>query len=150
MTEVKKVKPINREEIAQQLEANKASWSELKDRLMQEELIDDDGYPTESALKLIEEWHWIDCKGLLEFIGGIWYSANWGWREVDASLLREGDRDYNKNGGKLLFISTAGWSGNESLIRAFKSNDMAWHLCWIQSRRGGHYIFTPHEFKDEA
>lgn len=136
-------------ELQAQHEKDMAAWSELKARLMDEELVDEDGYPTEAALELITKWHWTDCKGLLEFIEGIWYMSDWGWKDVDASQLKTTDRDYNAEGGALLFVSTAGWSGNESLIRALQDNWMAWHLCWIQSRRGGHYIFKPHEFKDD-
>lgn len=139
-----------REKWARQLEVDKAAWDELKSRLMGEDHLDDDGYPTDAALELIEEWHWTDCKGLIEFIKGLWHLASWGWTEVNANELDKDDDDYDEKGGKLLFISTAGWSGNESIIRAFQTNSMAWGLCWIQSRRGGHYIFTPHEFKDGA
>ena len=140
----------SREDIAAQLEAAQAEWEELKESLMAEEHIDDDGYPTDAALELIEKWHWSDCVGLLEFIKSIWHLASWGWTEVDASQLSPTDDDYNKDGSRLLFVSTAGWSGNESVIRAFKANHMAWGLCWIQSRRGGHYIFKPHSFEDDA
>lgn len=140
---------LNREELQSSLEADQAAWAELKAKLMDEEHIDDDGYPTDAALELIEKWHWTDCKGLLEFIGGIWYMSDWGWKEVDASELKPTDDDYKAEGGPLLFASTAGWSGNESIIRAFQDNWMAWNLCWIQSRRGGHFIFKPHEFKDD-
>jgi hypothetical protein len=140
---------LKREELQRQLEADMAAWAELKSKLMQEDFIDDDGYPTEPALELIKKWHWSDCKGLFEFIKDIWHLRSWGWTEVDASQLTPTDDDYNKDGGKLFFISTAGWSGNESIITALKSNTMAWTLTWVQSRRGGHYIFTEHEFKDD-
>lgn len=140
---------LNHEELNRKLEADKAAWADLKAKLMQEEFIDDDGYPTDAALELVEKWYWGDCKGLLEFIHSIWHLKSWGWTEVDASTLSRESDDYDEKGGTLLFVSTGGWSGNESLIGAFRSNDMAWHLCWIESRRGGHYIFKQHEFKDD-
>lgn len=138
-----------KEEIEAQIEAEQAAWAQLKAKLMEEELLDEDGYPTDAALELVTKWHWADCKGLFEFISGIWYLRSWGWTEVDASKLDKDDDDYDEKGGELLFISTAGWSGNESIIRALKDNHMAWMLCWVQSRRGGHFIFEPHQFKDE-
>jgi len=46
-------------------------------------------------------------------------------------------------------ISTGGWSGNESIIHEMQENSMMWHLNWVQSCRGGHYIFELREFKDE-
>lgn len=131
------------------LEADIAAWAKLKAKVIDEELIDDDGYPTDAALELVEKWHWTDCKGLLEFIESIWHLRSWGWSELDRKDLPKDDDDYDEKGGRLLYVSTGGWSGNESIIHAFKSNNMAWGLCWIQSRRGGHYIFTPHEFKDD-
>jgi hypothetical protein len=143
------MKRFDHEEMSRKLEADKAAWAELKARLMQEELTDDDGYPTDAALELIEKWHWLDTTGLLEFIKDIWHLRSWGWAEVDANDLDEKDDDYDKDGGKLYFISTAGWSGNESIIHALKSNSMAWGLTWVQSRRGGHYIFKQHELKDD-
>ena len=137
------------EKLQRQLDADVAAWGELKARLMAEEHVDDDGYPTDAALELIEKWHWTDCEGLFEFIKSVWHLSGWGWSEVNASELEPTDDDYNAKGGTLLFVSTAGWSGNESIIRALQGNWMAWSLCWIQSRRGGHYIFKPHEFKDD-
>lgn len=140
---------LNREELTRQLEADMAAWAELKARLMQEDFVDDDGYPTDAALELIEAWHWTDCTGLFEFIKEIWHLRTWGWTEGDAKDLDKHHDDYDKDGGKLYFISTGGWSGNESIIRALQSNTMAWALTWVQSRRGGHYIFKQHEFKDD-
>lgn len=141
---------LSQEELQSQLDADVAAWGELKARLIAEEHVDDDGYPTDAALELIEKWHWTDCKGLLEFIKSVWHLRSWGWTEVNASELQPTDDDYSAEGGALLFISTAGWSGNESIIGAFQRNTMAWHLCWIQSRRGGHFIFSVHQFKGDA
>jgi hypothetical protein len=143
------MKRMTKEEVEAKMAADRAQWEELKKRLMEEEHLDDDGYPTDAALELIEKWYWDDCTGLLEFIKSIWHMRSWGWTEVNANELDKDDDDYDERGGKLLFVSTAGWSGNESIIRAFKENHMAWMLCWVQSRRGGHFIFEPHQFKDD-
>lgn len=105
--------------------------------------VDDDGYPTEDALDLIEKWHWIDGKGWFKFIEEIWYFKSWGWKECEAI-----DEITNKKTW-CYYISTAGWSGNESLTRSMERNSMMWYLTWVQSRRGGHYIFELKDIQDE-
>lgn len=96
--------------------------------------LDEDGYPTDVALGRIETWPYNDPKGWFNFINDIWYLRSWGWTEG----YTDGRYQYH--------ISTAGWSGNESIIRAMQQNDILWSDAWVQSRRGGHYIF---ELKSE-
>lgn len=105
-------------------------------------LTDEDGYPTELALEAIEKWHWDNPKGWFEFIGSLWAYRDYGWHESDQKheFLDKIVHRYN--------ISTAGWSGNESIIGAMQKNEMMWHLNWVQSRRGGHYIFELYEVKE--
>ena len=103
-------------------------------------LLDDDGYPTEYALDLIWFWHFSDPRGWFDFIQGIWYYREWGWKEAQAI-----DEIFQEKKITALYVSTAGWSGNESIIRAMEKNSMLWFITWAQSRRGGHYIF---EIKD--
>jgi hypothetical protein len=93
--------------------------------------LDDDGYPTRDAIHKIQSWPNTDFNGLMEFIKPLWAYSNSGyWTETDT----EDEIEYS--------ISTAGWSGNEDLIDALGENrNMFWILCWVQSRRGGHYIF---------
>lgn len=104
---------------------------------MNAEWLDEDGvYPTEDALKKIEDWPWEDLLGCFEFIEDIWLYADSGyWVEIDAlsEIFKTPVHRYH--------ISTAGWSGNEDIIRALQKNHMIWLLVWYQSRRGGHYIF---------
>lgn len=91
------------------------------------ELLDDDGYPTDFALNKIKAWHYDDLRGFFAFIRSIWAYENCGGFAVD----------YTKYD-----LSTCGWSGNESIIAAFKSNsNLCWTLCWVSSKRGGHYEF---------
>jgi hypothetical protein len=86
--------------------------------------MDDDGYPEESELKQIAEWPWQDIPGLLAFVRPRWSYPNF-WC-TDGAVLK---------------VSTGGWSGNEDLMRAMQQNRAFWSLCWMSSRRGGHYEF---------
>lgn len=109
---------------------------------MSDTFLDEDGYPTELALDTIEKWHWDDPKGWFEFIEKIWSMPSWGWRETDEPHQYKKDTMVHR-----YYISTGGWSGNESIIRAMQCNEMLWNFQWVQSRRGGHYIFELYEVK---
>lgn len=104
-----------------------------------EELLDEDGYPTEKSLDIIKNWEYTKGFGnLLDFIYTIWAYNDAGYWTVNRNLPHEYHKDklmdvYN--------ISTAGWSGNENIIRALQENRIFWMSCWYQSRRGGHHIF---------
>lgn len=86
--------------------------------------MDADGYPDDDDLERVTKWPHDDLRGLLDYMRERWAFKNY-WHE---------------DGGKA-YVSTAGWSGNESFIAAMKANVIAWHVLWEQSRRGGHYIF---------
>ena len=91
-------------------------------------MIDEHGYPTEEALKKIINWPDDDMLGLINFVKELWYYPNY-WHEDGGNKAIRYE------------ISTGGWSGNEDLIGAMRSNQIFWMLCWYSSRRGGHYIF---------
>lgn len=88
--------------------------------------MDKDGYPEEHELKKITEWEYRDFAGLMEYVEELWKYADFG---------------YWKKGRKYYYISTGGWSGNESIIGALMENTMFWACCWVSSKRGGHYVF---------
>lgn len=113
------------------------------DLIEHNELLDDDGYPTDAALNVVRLWHWTDAQGWFNFIRSLWAHREWGWTEGEDVDDWDNSRAYRYH------ISTAGWSGNESIIRAMQDNHMMWQLNWVQSRRGGHYIFELREFNDE-
>jgi len=128
---------IDMDEIKRTVEEQIALNKKIVQNLLDEgNLFDDDGYPTHDALTIIELWHWDDIKGWFDFIHDIWHLASWGWTEGEVA-----DELYPDEKKHQYDISTAGWSGNESIIRAMEKNDFVWALTWVQSRRGGHYIF---------
>lgn len=148
---------MNEEERAVFLEEAKRKYEEDKaaskkaifDLIENNEMLDDDGYPTEACLDVIELWHWSDPKGWFKFIESCWHLRSWGWKEEDEPHEWKELEQYKDRMVHRYYISTAGWSGNESIIRAMQRNDMMWYLNWVQSRRGGHYIFELKELNDE-
>lgn len=93
-----------------------------------------DGYPEKHELKKIEKWDYNDFEGLMEYV-----------KEL---LWQYADCGYWKKGRKYYRISTGGWSGNEEIIGALQANLMFWSMCWVSSRRGGHYMFEIRKAKD--
>lgn len=118
-------------------ERKRAAEKIIIDTLMAEgNFLDEDGYPTDQAHTVVELWPWEDDKGWFAFIHSLWYMKSWGWNEGPTP------HDWDKERMVYIYeISTAGWSGNEGLIRSMQKNESLWHQTWVQSRRGGHYIF---------
>jgi hypothetical protein len=102
------------------------------------QLMDDDGYPTQETLDYIKNWSMFDDnnetkigeffgKGkydeLIEFIKTIWVYK-------DAITYENG----------LLEIHTLGWSGNEDIIYELKKTDL-WLIKFRCKQTGGHYYF---------
>jgi len=96
-----------------------------------EELLDEDGYPTQEALDYIRNWqaggeYW--CKSmyreLVDYIKSIW------WMSSDAIEEENG----------LLEIHTYGWSGNEDIIDELNKTDL-WLMKFRAKQSGGHYYF---------
>ena len=99
-------------------------------------MTDEDGYPTDEELKYIEAWEGYDFPNLITYIKGLWWHQ-YGWHE---EICQHGLFSVD---GVRVSMSTGGWSGNEDLICAMQKacKGMFWTTCWLQSRRGGHYIF---------
>lgn len=101
---------------------------------------DADGYPTDEELKRIEEWPFE--AGLREWFayikaaGHYWPKGIFGWCEADHDADELFSRPYHA-----YYVSTGGWSGNESIIDAMQKNFVCWQLTWYSHRRGGHYEF---------
>ena len=87
-------------------------------------------YPREEELKIIEEWDFLNKPAVIEFLD---YVRNL-WKYDDRFVLT-GKRILR------LYLSTGGWSGNESIINALQKNFIFWTMCWVKHQRGGHYWF---------
>lgn len=106
-----------------------------------EDYLDSDGYPTEETLSKISTWDYRDKSGCFQFIQSLWCWEDF-WNTEDTT---------NEWGQKVRIhhVSTGGWSGNESLIYALQKNFIIWSSTWVQSRRGGHYIFEEKEMPSQ-
>lgn len=91
-------------------------------------------YPTKAELDEIRNWGGdFEFISLMEFIQGIWKYVDMG---------------YFKRKGRTFWLSTAGWSGNESIINAMEENKhLFWFMNWESSKRGGHYKFRIRKVK---
>ena len=85
-------------------------------------MLNGDG-PTKDHLKTIRQWP-DNFTELMEYIEDLWL-----WPE------RFSCKD------NLWTVSTGGWSGHEEIIEAMEENVLFWTLCWMSSKRGGHYVF---------
>jgi len=91
-----------------------------------------DGYPTEEELNKIKTWtinnenRDENYHNLMAFVKSCWHWHN--------NIIRKGNK---------YTLITGGWSGNEEIIAALKSNHMFWMLYWHSSTRGGRHIFMP-------
>ncbi len=93
-----------------------------------------DNYPDDDELEKIINWKPDDkaFKDLMEYVYELWHLKKWGFKQE----------------GNTYYISTGGWSGNESIIDALTENNfMFWVVCWQSSKRGGHYVFEIPDYK---
>ncbi len=100
-------------------------------------------YPTEEQLKRVREWNiFDDMRGFVDYITSLWEYPDY----IGISKRYSGEKVLKADNPKswqhkVWSVSTAGWSGNESLIGAMKDNFMFWSVCWHNTRKGGHYTF---------
>jgi hypothetical protein len=86
-------------------------------------------YPNEQMLRFVRRYDITQSpiEDLRDFVIQNWHYGDWGY----------------KSKGRFFELHTGGWSGNESIIAALEksSKGMFWYLCWVMSKRGGHFWF---------
>lgn len=123
----------------------KEAFLALKEKVFNSQtLFAEDGYPSDDAISLIEIWHHSDPKGLFDFIYHLWNLKSFGWQSVNGGIDEWNQLEIPEKTTRY-YLSTAGWSGNEAIIRSLQKNVELWEDIWVQSRRGGHYIFEVNE-----
>lgn len=98
------------------------------------ELVNSEGYPTEAWLKAIRDYH-PSVMPIAEFVELLRDSWNYDERGFNMERLPSGEMK--------LELHTSGWSGNEDMIAAIKSN---YHLTnnvmkFYKWKTGGHFEF---------
>ena len=95
------------------------------------ELFDSDGYPTEMALFRVAKFDTVhgDIEEFLSLIQALWSYP---------------DRFCRR--GNTLYLSTGGWSGNESVIKAMREN-IFFFIAHSKWQRGGHFWFDLKAYK---
>lgn len=109
--------------------------------------MDEDGYPTAEFLERITAFKPFDGD-VFAFMASLrdeWAYADSGyWKEED-----DPEEPYLLDQRKYA-ISTAGWSGNESIIQALQENpNYFWMLFWFSIQRGGHYVLKVYQPKKQ-
>jgi hypothetical protein len=91
-----------------------------------------DGYPDLNERETIRTWDVSDGSALelVHYIQSLWAYANVGY----FTLTDTAD-------GYTVQMSTAGESGNKSIIEALQANPLFWPMFWRMSKAGGHYTF---------
>lgn len=105
--------------------------------------LDDEGYPTTETLNQITEFKCttdLQVVELMDAVGKIWTFGDWGWKK-DFKNNSQTYANAESRGETWYYVSTGGWSGNEEIIHALRSNEFFWVLWWYSSRVGGHYEF---------
>jgi hypothetical protein len=104
------------------------------------EWLDADGYPTEAAIKRIQDWGSDDIPGCFTFIESLWWCPEFGFsRELNQA---EAEVAGIENDEAVVRLATGGWSGNESIVYALRDNVLLCVLTWRLSGRGGLHIYA--------
>lgn len=101
---------------------------------------DKDGYPTDEELETIKKWLIIseqptkedifnNLLNLISYVESLWRTPDWGFE-----LSKE--EEYFE-----LELHTGGYSGNELIMDALRANHIFWSMTWVETVRGGHYVF---------
>lgn len=105
---------------------------------MSEPTFDESGdYPSEETLEAIRNWPGWKVNDLFEFVLKAWH-----WDDLATTNLRQEEWKVcdGEDGDKFLRLATGGWSGNEDIVMALKTN--LWALQqWQLSARGGLHVF---------
>lgn len=108
-------------------------------------MFDADGYPTEETLEAIRSA--AGPNEALDLARAAWHWPKMVSEELSAAELELVSPSYSP-GGRYVRFATGGWSGNESVISALKTNIMG-AFSWRLSASGGLHIFKYLEIPED-
>lgn len=98
-------------------------------------------YPEEAEIKQLETFKPNDGESLrdaflrmMDFVHELWEYKEFGWTHIE-----------DKNGEHHFILATAGWSGNEEIIGAMRSNFLT-HTFFRSMHVGGLYHYTTADY----
>ena len=86
---------------------------------------------SDETLEKIASWPWVLEKDWLRFCAIQWNT-----------FYGSTTKEYVENGERIVEFITGGWSENEAILSAMRSNELLWMECWHSSYRGGRYKFS--------
>ena len=55
-----------------------------------------------------------------------------------------------EQGERIVEFITGGWSENEAILSAMRSNELLWIECWHSTYRGGRYKFSVEKYRSKS
>lgn len=105
---------------------------DMIDNKIELDYFDENGYPTDEALEILENWDCANPIGWLDFAKSLWCYPDY----VYFSKVEFFDEIKD-----VINFSTGGFAGNDSIIMAMSYNRVLWSMQWYFSKRGGFYSF---------
>lgn len=99
--------------------------------VLSDELIDEDGYPTDQALDRVSTFTGT-AEEMTAYVQSLMHNGR--------ATVEDFTDDFGRPGKRLVLV-TGGWSGCESVVSALRGT-MFHHLGWESSFRGGKHTYT--------
>ena len=133
--EAKELTPLLEAIVQKKDELAYQQWLYYKKRGELQGFVDSDGYPTLPLLMMIQTMPWTRIAETFQIMRKYWWNPDMLFRQ---DIVREETTGELK---RMYYLSTGGWSGNESMFAELQRNPDVWNMTWHSSQVGGHHAF---------